>query len=231
MNKKILKFLIVIGFASILITFYSLGFDQYLNLTYLKSQQTAFQDLYQQNPALWLMSYFVVYVITTAASLPGATILTLGAGALFGFWTGLALVSFASTFGATLAFLSARFLLRDSVQSKFGDKIRVLNEGVVRDGPFYLLTLRLVPAFPFFLINLLMGLTPISTFNYYIVSQIGMFPGTAVYVNAGTQLARIESLKGILSPSLLASFALLGAFPLIVRKTTQFIKAKRHGQK
>jgi len=137
--------------------------------------------------------------------------------ALFGFWTSLLLVSFASTLGATLAFLSSRFLLRDWVQGKFGDKLNAINQGVERDGAFYLFSLRLIPVFPFFLINLLMGLTPISTARFYLVSQIGMLPGTAVYLNAGTQLAQIESLSGIVSPSVLASFALLGLFPIVAK--------------
>lgn len=163
------------------------------------------------------MSYFFAYVAITAFSIPGAAVVTLLGAALFGFWTSLVLVSFASTLGATLAFLSSRFLLRDWVQSKFGDKLKAINQGVAKDGAFYLFSLRLIPVFPFFLINLLMGLTPITTARFYLISQIGMLPGTAVYLNAGTQLAQIDSLSGIVSPSVLVSFALLGLFPIIAK--------------
>ncbi|MEF1173996.1 TVP38/TMEM64 family protein, partial [Vibrio sinaloensis] len=148
----------------------------------------------------------------------------------FGFWTSLLLVSFASTIGATLAFLSSRFLLRDWVQGKFGDKLSAINQGVERDGAFYLFSLRLIPVFPFFLINLLMGLTPISVARFYFVSQLGMLPGTAVYLNAGTQLAQIESLSGIVSPSVLASFALLGLFPVIAKWVMNKIKSSPSAQ-
>ena len=155
---------------------------------------------------------------------------TLLGAALFGFWTSLLLVSFASTIGATLAFLSSRFLLRDWVQSKFGDKLKAINQGVERDGAFYLFSLRLIPVFPFFLINLLMGLTPISTIRFYLISQLGMLPGTAVYLNAGTQLAQIDSLSGIVSPSVLASFALLGLFPVVTKWVMGKIKGVPQAQ-
>lgn len=226
-NKKTLQILIVIAFALIILGFYYFNLGQYLNLEYLKSQQDAFRAAFQSNPAPWLLGYFVLYVICTAASLPGATILTLAAGALFGFTWGLILVSFASTVGATLAFLSARFLFRDAIQSKFHEKLAAINHGIKEDGAFYLLTLRLVPAFPFFVINLVMGLTPIRTITYYWVSQLGMLPGTAVYVNAGTQLAQISSLKGLLSPTLIVSFALLGILPLVIKKTVAWMKQRR----
>ena len=160
-------------------------------------------------------------------SLPGATILTLLGGALFGLIKGGLLVSFASTIGATLAFLASRYLLKDSIQSKFGDKLKVINEGVKKEGGFYLFTMRLIPAFPFFLVNLVMGLTPIKTLTFFLVSQVGMLPGTLVYVNAGTQLAQLESLSGILSPKLIASFALLGVFPLVAKKAMGFFTNKK----
>jgi uncharacterized membrane protein YdjX (TVP38/TMEM64 family) len=226
-NKKSLQILVVIAFAFIIAGFYYFNLGQYLNLDYLKSQQDSFRAAFQTNPMPWLLGYFALYVICTAASLPGATILTLAAGALFGFTWGLILVSFASTMGATLAFLSARFLFRDAIQAKFQDKLSAINRGIQEDGAFYLLTLRLVPAFPFFVINLVMGLTPIRTLTYYWVSQLGMLPGTAVYVNAGTQLAQITSLKGLLSPTLIVSFALLGLMPLLIKKTVAFMKRKR----
>ncbi len=176
------------------------------------------------------MIYFFAYVAITAFSIPGAAVVTLLAAALFGFWNSLVLVSFASTIGATLAFLSSRYLLRDWVQSKFGDKLSAINKGVERDGPFYLFSLRLIPVFPFFLINLLMGLTPISTLRFYLVSQLGMLPGTAVYLNAGTQLSQINSLSGIVSPVVLGSFALLGLFPFIAKWVMSKVRIKPNTQ-
>jgi uncharacterized membrane protein YdjX (TVP38/TMEM64 family) len=168
-----------------------------------------------------------IYIAVAALSLPGAAILTLAAGALFGNLAGLIMVSFASSIGATLAFLVSRFLLKDYVQKKFGDKLKAINEGVAKEGAFYLFTLRLVPVFPFFVINLAMGLTPIKTLAFYLVSQVGMLPGTFVYVNAGTQIGKLESLKGILSPELIFSFALLGIFPLVAKKIISMIKARK----
>jgi uncharacterized membrane protein YdjX (TVP38/TMEM64 family) len=153
--------------------------------------------------------------------------MTLAGGALFGLTVGFVAISFASSIGATLAFLVSRFILRDFVQSRFGDRLRVINEGVRREGAFYLFSLRLVPIFPFFLINLAMGLTPMRTGVYYLVSQVGMIPGTLVYVNAGTQLGRLESLSGILSPGLLLSFALLGLFPLFARKLLDAVRKRK----
>jgi pyruvate/2-oxoglutarate dehydrogenase complex dihydrolipoamide dehydrogenase (E3) component/uncharacterized membrane protein YdjX (TVP38/TMEM64 family) len=171
--------------------------------------------------------YFLIYIAVTALSLPGAVIMTLAGGALFGLWTGLLLVSFASSIGATLAFLASRFLLRDWVQDRFGNRLAAINAGMAKDGAFYLFTLRLVPVFPFFIINLVMGLTPIKTRTFYWVSQVGMLAGTAVYVNAGTQLAQLEGLSGILSPGLLGSFVLLGIFPLLAKKLVAVVQARK----
>lgn len=213
MNKKWLLGLILLG----LIIFLATNFGQYLTLENAKAQQIALSEYINANFVLAALVYFLAYVAITAFSIPGAAVVTLLGAALFGFWVSLLLVSFASTIGATLAFLSSRFLLREWVQSKFGNKLQAINQGVERDGAFYLFSLRLIPVFPFFLINLLMGLTPISVSRYYLVSQLGMLPGTAVYLNAGTQLAQIETLSGIVSPSVLASFALLGLFPIIVK--------------
>ncbi|CAM2951290.1 TVP38/TMEM64 family protein [Vibrio neptunius] len=213
MNKKLVLGILLVG----LIIFLGVNFGQYLTLENAKSQQVALSAYINSNFTLAAAIYFLAYVAITAFSIPGAAVVTLLGAALFGFWTSLLLVSFASTIGATLAFLSSRFLLRDWVQSKFGDKLNAINQGVDRDGAFYLFSLRLIPVFPFFLINLLMGLTPISTSRFYLVSQLGMLPGTAVYLNAGTQLAQIDSLSGIVSPSVLASFALLGLFPVITK--------------
>jgi pyruvate/2-oxoglutarate dehydrogenase complex dihydrolipoamide dehydrogenase (E3) component/uncharacterized membrane protein YdjX (TVP38/TMEM64 family) len=171
--------------------------------------------------------YFAIYIAVTALSLPGATVMTLAGGAFFGLLWGTVLVSFASTVGATLAFLIARLLFRDAVQNRFGSSLRAVNAGVARDGAFYLFTLRLVPLFPFFVINLLMALTPIRTLVFFLVSQLGMFPATVVYVNAGTHLGKLDSLAGILSPGLVVSFTLLGLFPLIAKKLVDVIKSRR----
>ena len=199
----------------------------YLDLQYLKAQQATIDAYFDTHPLLTSAIYFSVYVLVTAFSLPGAAVMTLAGGAVFGLLWGTVIVSFASTIGATLAFLVSRYLLRDVVQARFGDKLKAINAGIDKDGPFYLFTLRLVPLFPFFVINLVMGLTPLATRTFYWVSQIGMLAGTLVYVNAGTQLARIESMDGILSPGLIASFTLLGLFPLITHKIVDRIKARR----
>ena len=198
-----------------------------LTLDSLKASRAALSVAYQERPASVLGIFFAVYVAATALSIPGAVILTLAAGAMFGLWTGLLLVSFASSLGALLAFLAARYLLRDLVQARFGKALAPLNEGVRRDGIFYLLTLRLVPVFPFWLINLLMGLTPIGAGRFYLVSQVGMLAGTAVYVGAGTQLAAIASPGDILSPGLLGSFVLLGVFPLLARGIVDWLQKRK----
>ena len=175
-------------------------------------------------PALVIGGYMLIYIVATALSLPGAVILTLAGGALFGLVTGTIVISFASTIGATLACLVSRFLLRDWVQTRFGEKLQRINEGIEQEGGFYLFTLRLIPVFPFFIINLAMGLTRIRLSTYYWVSQLGMLPATIVYVNAGKELGKLESLAGILSPSLIFSFVLLGLFPITVKKIMARIK-------
>ncbi|MBC7137492.1 MAG: FAD-dependent oxidoreductase [Defluviimonas sp.] len=180
-----------------------------------------------ENAALFVLACFVIYVAVAALSLPLAVWMTLGAGALFGFWQGLLIVSFASSMGATLAFLAARYLLRDWVRARLGARAAAIDEGMRRDGPFFLFSLRLIPVIPFFAVNLLMGLTPMRTPTFYLVSQAGMLAGTAVYVNAGTQLARLESLSGIVSAPLLFSFALLGLFPWIARMVLNLLKRRR----
>lgn len=227
MKSKLLKIVVVLIIAAIVVSFFTFDLGRYLTLSHIKAQQEAFSSYYAGHRVLTLGIYAVIYVIVTALSLPGATILTLAGGALLGLWAGFVVISFASTIGATLAFLVSRFLLKDWVQQKFGDRLGAINQGIKKDGAFYLFTLRLVPIFPFFVINLVMGLTPIRTVVYYLVSQIGMLPGTFVYVNAGTQLSKIESAAGILSPGLLLSFALLGIFPLIAKKLVNFIKARK----
>jgi uncharacterized membrane protein YdjX (TVP38/TMEM64 family) len=221
------KLLILAVISAAIAAFFIFDLGQYLTLDYLKAQQASLSAYVAANPLQSSLAFFAVYVAVAALSLPGAAILTLVGGAIFGFWWGLLIVSFASSVGATLAFLSSRFLLRDWVQSKFGERLKPINEGVTKDGPFYLFALRLVPLFPFFVVNLLMGLTPIKTMPFYWVSQLGMLAGTAVFVNAGTQLAQITSLKGILSPQIIGSFVLLGVFPVIAKKALEWIKNRR----
>jgi len=228
MNKTLMTRLIIVSVIVLLVVlFFVFDLGQYFTLSRLKERQQEFNQFYQENTFTTLAFYMGTYILVTALSLPGAAVMTLAGGALFGFWVGTIVVSFASTIGATLAFLVSRFLLRDWVQNKFGNRLRKINDGIQRDGAFYLFTLRLVPIFPFFAINLAMGLTPIRTLVYYVVSQIGMLPGTMVYVNAGTQLAEIQSPGGILSMDLLLSFALLGAFPWIAKKAVSMVKTRK----
>jgi len=222
--KKGLLFAIL---AALIASYFVFDLGQYFSLGYIKEQQSAFDALYQGNPALILGGFFLLYVIVTALSLPGAAIMTLAAGALFGFWIALALVSFASSAGATLAFLASRLLFHDAVQNRFGERLKKLNEGVKKEGAFYLFTLRLVPVVPFFIINLVMGLTPLKARTFYWVSQVGMLAGTAVYVNAGTQLGQIDSLKGLLSVELIGAFVLLGIFPWIAKAIMARLQSRK----
>lgn len=212
------KTLLLLALAGALTLFWALDLGRYLSLEQLKASQAGFAELYQRHPWRVVGAYFGVYVLATALSLPGAALITLAGGALFGLLWGTVIVSFASSVGATLAFLASRFLLRDVVQRRFGRRLADIDRGLERDGAFYLFTLRLIPVVPFFLINLLMGLTRMKALTFYAVSQIGMLAGTLVYVNAGTQLGRLDSLQGILSPALIGSFVLLGVFPLIARR-------------
>ena len=225
MKKNRLLLLVLI--IAVVIAFFAFDLGRFLSLHELKSRQDALQAYATAQPFMSAGIFFLIYTAVTALSFPGAAILTLAAGAIFGLWFGTLIVSFASCVGATLAFLSARFILREWVQQRFGDKLKSFNEGIEKDGAFYLFTLRLVPVFPFFLINLLMGLTRMRVWTYYWVSQLGMLAGTLVYVNAGTELARITSLRGILSPGLLLSFVLLGVFPLIAKKIIESISARK----
>lgn len=221
--KKIVLLLIVAAVVAV----FAFDLHSLLTLDSLKTRLEQFREFQIESPWLVAGVFFAAYVLVTAFSIPGAAVMTLAAGALFGLLQGLILVSFASTIGATLAFIGARYLLRDSVQAKFGNRLKAINEGVEKEGAFYLFTLRLVPVFPFFLINLLMGLTSMKAFTFFWVSQLGMFAGTVVYVNAGTELAKIDSLAGILSPGLILSFVLLGIFPLIAKKVTDKIKVRK----
>ncbi|MFN8822352.1 MAG: FAD-dependent oxidoreductase [Betaproteobacteria bacterium] len=219
MSKRLALVAVLVAAIAV---FFLLDLRQYLSLEAFKASRAQIDALHAARPLAVAGLYLVAYVAVAALSLPGAAVMTLIGGAIFGFWTGLLLVSFASTIGATLAFLAARFLLRDWVQRRFGEKLRALDDGVRKDGAFYLFALRLVPLFPFFVVNLLMGLTPIRTWTFYWVSQVGMLAGTAVYVYAGTQLGEFR-----VSAGLLAAFALLGLFPLAARKALAVLKARQ----
>ena len=223
MKRIVIALVLLLGLAA----WFTLDLGQYLTLDALKAQQAAFEGYYRANPLLVIAVFFAIYVTLTALSVPGAAILTLAAGAIFGVATGTLIVSFASTIGATLAFLASRYLFQDWVQARFGERLKGVNEGIARDGAFYLFSLRLVPAFPFFLVNLAMGLTPIKTWTYYWVSQAGMLLGTVVYVNAGTQLAQISSLRDIASPGLLGSFVALGLLPWLGKWIMALIKRRK----
>ncbi|MGC4366328.1 FAD-dependent oxidoreductase [Hydrogenophaga sp. R2] len=225
MNLKKAGLLLVVLGAVVLFVWADLG--RFLNLQALKEAQGQLEALRSQHPLGLAAAYFAVYVAATALSVPGATVITLAGGALFGLWWGVLIVSFASTLGATLAFLASRFLLRDAVQARFGQRLAEIERGIERDGAFYLLSLRLIPVVPFFLINLLMGLTRMRAGTFYAVSQIGMLPGTLVYVNAGTQLATIGSLRDVLSPALLGSLVLLGVFPWLARWGMGLLRRQR----
>ncbi len=222
--KRILIFSLL---GSLIASYFLFDLGQYFSLEYLKASRDRFQALYAEHTFAVIAVYFLIYVTATALALPAATVITLAGGALFGLTTGIVVVSFASSIGAAVAFVVSRYLLRDWVQSRFGDKLDKINKGIEEDGPFYLFTLRLIPVFPFFVINTVIALTPMRLFTYYWVSQIGMFPATVVYVNAGKEIGQIDSLSGLLSPSLILSFAILGIFPLVMKKALGWYQAKR----
>lgn len=231
MNKTLIKRLSLVALLlSVAVFFRAYHLERYFSLEYIKASQAGFAALYAEHRLLVIATYFAIYVAVTALSLPGAAVMTLAGGALFGLATGLVIVSFASSIGATLACAVSRFVLRDWVQNKFGDKLTTINSGIETEGAFYLFTMRLVPIFPFFVINLLMGLTTMKLRTFYWVSQLGMLAGTVVYVNAGKELAKISSLSGILSPSLLISFAILGVFPIAVKKALAFYRCRGNAQ-
>jgi pyruvate/2-oxoglutarate dehydrogenase complex dihydrolipoamide dehydrogenase (E3) component/uncharacterized membrane protein YdjX (TVP38/TMEM64 family) len=221
------KIILVAGLLIVVLLFFMFDLGQYLTLDYIKSQQQVIDQYYAENRVLTLIGFFILYVVITGASLPGATVLTLAGGAIFGLFTGLLLISFASTIGASIAFLVSRYLFRESVQSRFGSSLKSINDGIDRDGPFYLFALRLVPAFPFFVINLVMGLTRLRLWTFFWVSQVGMLAGTAVYVNAGTQLAQIESASGIFSTGIIVSFVLLAMLPFIAKKAITLLASRK----
>ena len=200
---------------------------RYFNLEFLKEQQAVMDALYDREPLMTTVSFFLLYVVITGLSLPGATILALASGAIFGLLRGTVIASFASTIGATLAFLFSRYLFRETIQRWYAGGLTAINRGIAEEGAFYLFTLRLVPVFPYFIINLVMGLTPIKALTFFLVSQAGMLAGTIVCVNAGTQLAKIEQVKDIASPELILSLVLLGMFPLLAKKTVDYLKRRK----
>ena len=222
--KKAVLALVLIGAIA---AYFVFDLGQYLSLENFKASQAEIVAAKDAKPALYIAGFFLLYVAVTGLSIPGAAIMSLVAGALFGVVLGTLIVSFASTMGATLAFLSSRYLLRDWVQGKFGERLRAVDDGLEKDGAFYLFTLRLIPVFPFFVINLLMGLTRIKTGTFFWVSQIGMLPATIVFVNAGTQISRIESTAGLLSPTLIASFVALALFPWAAKGIVAVVKRSR----
>ena len=225
MNTR--KTLLLLALLGAVLAFFALGLGRYFSLGYIQGAQADVAARYAAQPAQVAGIFFALYVAVTALSLPGAAILTLLAGAVFGLVEGTVIVSFASSLGATLAMLSARYLLRDSVKARFGARLADIDKGIAREGALYLFTLRLVPVFPFFVINLLMGLTQMKAASFYGVSQLGMLAGTVVYVYAGTQLGQISSLAGVVSPGLAASLVLLGVFPLLAKKLVDAVKARR----
>ncbi|WP_395620230.1 TVP38/TMEM64 family protein [Sphingorhabdus sp.] len=224
MIKKAILVLVLLG---AIVAYFVFDLGQILSLENFKASQADIVAAKDANPVLYISGFFILYVAVTGLSIPGAAIMSLIAGALFGVLMGTIIVSFASTMGATLAFLSARFVLRDWVQGKFGERLRAIDDGLEKDGAFYLFTLRLIPVFPFFVINLLMGLTRIKTRTFFWVSQLGMLPATIVFVNAGTQISRIESTAGLLSPTLIASFVALALFPWAAKAIVAVVKRSR----
>lgn len=221
------KALLVLFAASALVAYFVFDFGQYLSLENFKARQAEILAAKNAQPLVFIAGFFLTYVTITGLSIPGAAIMTLIAGALFGLVIGTVLVSVASTIGATLAFLGSRYVLRDWVQSKFGERLKAIDDGLAKDGAFYLFTLRLIPVFPFFVINLLMGLTRIRTWTFFWVSQLGMLAGTIVYVNAGTQVSQIESTAGLLSPTLIGSFVVLALFPWTAKVLIAFVNGRR----
>ena len=221
------RIVLLVALAGLIGLFFWFDLQRFLTPEFFSTQREAIATFQAQNPWLTALAFFVIYILVTGASLPGAAILTLIAGALFGLVQGVILVSFASTLGATLAFTIARYLFRDAVRSKFGQHLGAIDRGVEKDGAFYLFAMRLVPAVPFFVINLAMALTPLSTWRFYWVSQLGMIFGTVVFVNAGAELGQVSSVGDILSPTLWISFALLGLAPLIAKKILDAIRARK----
>jgi uncharacterized membrane protein YdjX (TVP38/TMEM64 family) len=227
MKKNLNKITIIAVIILAVAAFKIFDLGDYLSLSYIKESQHRFEGLYAKHTLPVIGGYMLIYIIVTSLSLPGAALMTLVGGALFGLLRGTIIVSFASSIGATLACFVSRFILRDWVQGKFGGRMKTVNDGIEREGLFYLFTLRLIPVFPFWLINLVMGLTKMPLRTFYWVSQVGMLPVTIVYVNAGRELGKLDSLSGILSPGLILSFVILGLFPLITKKLLSWYKSSK----
>ena len=223
-NKKIAMLALLVV---LVVLFFALNLGRFFSLEFIKAQQASFAEVYGRRPVAVTLAFFAVYVLITALSLPGAAIMTLAAGASFGLVWGTIVVSIASTLGATLAMLAARYLLRDTIEKRFGPRLAEVNKGMEKEGGLYLFTLRLVPLIPFFALNLLMGLTKMKTWTFFWVSQLGMLAGTVAYVNAGTEIAKITSLRSVLSPGLIGSFVLLGLLPLVVKKVLDYFKRRK----
>jgi len=223
MKRTVLLALMVLA----IILFFALKLDQDLMFEHVKASFLHFQDMYAKHPLFFLSGYFLVYVVVATLSLPGAAVLTLAGGALFGFAAGALAASFASSIGATLSCAASRYIVRDFVTRRFGDRLVKIDEGIRREGSFYLFSLRLIPVIPFFLINLLMGLTSMSLGRFYLVSQLGMLPVTLIYVNAGNQLIHTGSITSVLSFRLLVSLLLLGIFPLVTKKLLDVWRSRR----
>ena len=221
------RVLISLALSVIAVVYIIFDFQQYFSLKFLQESISILQEYYIKYPLMMMGSFFLIYVVSTSLCIPSATVLSLAGGAIFGLSAGTLLVSFASSIGATLAMLLARFLLKNWVQRRFKSQLKNINIGIKKEGGFYLFTLRLVPLIPFFVINLGMGLPPMRVGTFYWISQFGMFTGTLVYVNAGSELGKIESMDDILSPLLIVSFILVGVFPLIIKKLLAVLKAKR----
>ncbi len=221
------KILILLAFAALIALFFALDVGRFFSLAFIKEQQANFAALYEQRPVAVTVCFVAVYVLITALSLPGAAIMTLAAGASFGLVWGTVVVSLASTLGATLAMLAARYLLRDAIQKRFARKLAEVNSGIEREGGLYLFTLRLAPVIPFFALNMLMGLTRMKVWTFFWVSELGMLAGTMAYVNAGTEIAKVTSLRSVLSPGLIGSLVLLGLLPLVVKKAMDHAKQRR----
>ena len=225
-----IKIILAAFIVAIIAAFFIFDLGQYFSLEYLKEQKSVLAEFYANNPVGVSALFFLVYVAFAALALPAAAILTLAGGAIFGFWHGLVLVSFASSIGATIAFLLTRFLFGEAIEKKFGDKLSTINQGIEKEGAFYVFGLRFVPLLPFFVINSLLALTKLKTLTFYWASQLGMLVGTAVFVNAGTQLAQISSISDILSPKLFLSFVLLGVFPIIAKYALSWLKQTKSNE-
>lgn len=220
------KIILVSVIAALIAAFFIFDLGQYLNLEYLKLKKDSLNALYDEQPVVVSAVFFTIYVLVAAFALPAAALLTVAAGAILGFWNGLLVVSFASSIGATIAFLLTRYLFHDAIESKFGNRLTAINQGIESEGAFYVFGLRLVPLFPFVVVNSVLGLTKLKTWTFYWASQIGMLAGTAVFVNAGTQLADIDSLGDILTFKFALSFALLGIFPILAKHLLKLLKPK-----